>query len=355
MLQSHPLFLTLALRSGGARNGPGGRRVSVLGFTVSRMRRFLRGSVYGRSDAGGLDESDRPLWLDVPFAEKDEAKRLGARWDQAARRWYAPRPGMAGLDRWAPRPPLPELLPGEDRSFGSGLFVDLVPQSCWFTSARTGIAPVDWERTRRMVYERAGNRCEACKRAANPAAGVRMEAHERWFFDDAQGVQVLRRLICLCGACHGATHWGLAQIQGRSSEALNHLMMVRGFSLERAAVHIGEATEVWRERSARTWDLDLSILTGAGVELAREVSPARREEIARERLAAERGHGDDELGRWIANDDRLQRMSASAVEDDEDDFDDGPDPRDVGSNDSACSVTITPGWDVERYLRNRRR
>ena len=312
-----------------------------------------------QAGAPWVNVDDRPgparLWLDVPFSEKDEAKRAGARWDGEARRWYAPRPGMAGLDRWSPRPPLPELLPGEDRTFGAGLFVDMIPASCWFTSARTGIAPVDWERTRRMVYERAGNRCEACKRAANPAAGVRMEAHERWLFDDARGVQVLRRLICLCGACHGATHWGLAQIQGRSSEALNHLMMVRGFSLERAAVHVGEAFEVWRARSARTWDLDLSILTCAGVELAREVSPARREEIARERLAVEHGD-DDELGRWIANDARLQRMSASEAEAANEPLASlepgaGDDPCPPADN---CRVTITPGWDVERYFRNRR-
>src|SRR5699024_7233276 len=33
------------------------------------------------------------VWLDVPFAEKDEAKALGARWDRRERRWYAPREG----------------------------------------------------------------------------------------------------------------------------------------------------------------------------------------------------------------------------------------------------------------------
>ena len=41
--------------------------------------------------------------LDVPFAEKDEAKALGARWDPACKTWYVP----AGLDpdafeRWLP-------------------------------------------------------------------------------------------------------------------------------------------------------------------------------------------------------------------------------------------------------------
>jgi Domain of unknown function (DUF5710) len=228
------------------------------------------------------------LWLDVPFAEKDEAKQLGARWDPAQRRWYAPRPGMAGLARWAPRPPLPDLLPGEDRSFGSGLFVDLVPQSCWFTNVRSGVAPADWDRVRRMVYRRAGDRCEACGRARDQAAGVRMEAHERWYFDDARGVQVLRRLICLCGSCHGTTHFGLANVQGRAAEALGHLIAVTGTSRELAEARVDEAFDVWQHRSARTWDLDLSILTAAGVALARPVSPAHRAEVARDRLAAER-------------------------------------------------------------------
>jgi hypothetical protein len=35
--------------------------------------------------------TDRALtFLDVPFAEKDAAKRLGARWDGKAKKWYAP-------------------------------------------------------------------------------------------------------------------------------------------------------------------------------------------------------------------------------------------------------------------------
>jgi hypothetical protein len=29
-------------------------------------------------------------FLNVPYAEKDEAKRLGARWDPARKKWYVP-------------------------------------------------------------------------------------------------------------------------------------------------------------------------------------------------------------------------------------------------------------------------
>ena len=31
-----------------------------------------------------------PFYLECPYAEKDEAKDLGARWDQKAQKWYVP-------------------------------------------------------------------------------------------------------------------------------------------------------------------------------------------------------------------------------------------------------------------------
>ena len=43
--------------------------------------------------------------LKVPFAEKDEAKKLGARWDAARKIWYVEnKPNMAPFARWAPSP-----------------------------------------------------------------------------------------------------------------------------------------------------------------------------------------------------------------------------------------------------------
>ena len=49
----------------------------------------------------GLPAESR-IWLDVPFAEKDEAAQAGARWDYEAKRWYAPEPGIKALARWDP-------------------------------------------------------------------------------------------------------------------------------------------------------------------------------------------------------------------------------------------------------------
>ncbi|WP_043907717.1 DUF5710 domain-containing protein [Kitasatospora griseola] len=229
------------------------------------------------------------IWLDVPFAEKDEAKAAGARWDPAARRWYSPRRGIAGLERWAARADVPRLLPGEDRSLGSGLFVDLVPSSCWFTNVRSCVAPQDWDRLRRMIYARAQNRCEACGAGQDREAQRRLEAHERWTYDRAHQVQTLKRLICLCTDCHTVTHFGLAQVRGLAPQARAHLIKVTGLTPDQADRHIAEAFELWQARSRTTWTLDLSILTDAGITLAPPPDAAIRADLARDTLRAEAG------------------------------------------------------------------
>jgi hypothetical protein len=206
------------------------------------------------------------VWLDVPFAEKDRVKALGARWDPAARSWYAPRPGMRGFEHWER---LPEVLPGEDRTFGGpGLFVDLIPSTSWFTNVRSAVDRRDWERLRQMVYRRAGYRCEACGCHRDKAAGLYMEAHERFSYDVAAGVQKLRRLVCLCTACHGTTHFGLAQISGEEEAAMGHLQFITGMSPRETRAHVEEAFVRWAARSGTGWALDLSVISDAGITLA---------------------------------------------------------------------------------------
>jgi hypothetical protein len=53
------------------------------------------------------DQPDDAMRLDlkVPFAEKDQAKKLGARWDAARKRWYIDdRLDPALFVRWQPTP-----------------------------------------------------------------------------------------------------------------------------------------------------------------------------------------------------------------------------------------------------------
>jgi len=84
------------------------------------------------------------------------------------------------LNAWAAAPALPDPLPGEDRTFGDGLFVDLIPTSCWFTNVRTCVSPSGWARVKTLVVGRTGRRCEVCGTGAEPSHGLWLEAHERW-------------------------------------------------------------------------------------------------------------------------------------------------------------------------------
>ena len=236
------------------------------------------------TSAGGVR-----IWLDVPYAHKDAAKAAGARWDPTAKSWYAPRPGMTALAGWTP---LPELLPGEDREFGSGLFVDPVPRGCWLTNVRSAVAPAFWDRLRTMVYRRAGYRCEACGADRDAEAGRFLEAHERWRYlqyrESGRLVQRLERLVCLCTWCHRSTHFGHARVTGVEQQALDHLCAVNRWDPPTARAHVERAAAVWERRSQHTWELDLSILTNAGVPV---VTPEATERawVAADRLRRAQG------------------------------------------------------------------
>jgi hypothetical protein len=98
----------------------------------------------------------------------------------------------------------------------------------------------------------------------------------------------LRRLICLCSDCHLSTHLGHANVTGRAVQAIAHLRAVTGMTDTEAARHIQAANNLWTRRSARTWTLDLSMLTDAGVTLARPEAAEDRPAAAERALRQER-------------------------------------------------------------------
>lgn len=68
------------------------------------------------------------IYLNVPYAEKDQAKALGARWDAPNKKWYAPSGvDLAPFAKWQSEPdsPKPSLTtakkPGSWKSPSSSL------------------------------------------------------------------------------------------------------------------------------------------------------------------------------------------------------------------------------------------
>lgn len=219
-------------------------------------------------------------YLSVPYEEKDIAQNLGAKWDNDAKLWYTHAISAELMLRW-PLKIIPyKELPGEDRKFGGkALFVDLIPRSCWFTNVRYCIAPEDWDALRRYIYLRAGYRCECCGIDGD------LEAHERWHYDEAKGVQKLMRLIALCRDCHESTHMGLAEIRGKAYFAKRHLMRVTGKTEQEADVHIDQAFKEFEKRSQINWALDLSIIEATDLKIVKPTDELDRSKISEEQAA----------------------------------------------------------------------
>jgi len=76
------------------------------------------------------------VFLEVPYHEKDEAKRLGAKWDPASRQWYVPEGGsLEPFARW-----LPEA--GGDESvlrISAPIYVIESSSSCWSCGCETPV------------------------------------------------------------------------------------------------------------------------------------------------------------------------------------------------------------------------
>ena len=70
---------------------------------------------------------------------------------------------------------------------------EMVPEECWFSNLRSVLKPADWDIVRRDAYKRAGGRCCICGRT-----GERLEAHERWSYDEEKALQKLETVVALC-------------------------------------------------------------------------------------------------------------------------------------------------------------
>lgn len=192
------------------------------------------------------------LLLNVPYSEKDEAKALGARWNPEKKKWYVPDGVDATLfSRWTESPKLNEIT--HKNHISSHLFVDLVPNSVWFSNLRSELMTDEWDRVKKATFRAANYLCEICGGRGQKHP---VECHERWHYDSENKVQILMKTIALCPACHESTHFGLARVKGRDREAKQHLMHINAWNDAQAMQHIQEAMEEWKNRSKIQWKLD---------------------------------------------------------------------------------------------------
>ncbi|BAZ26934.1 hypothetical protein NIES4073_78480 [Kalymmatonema gypsitolerans NIES-4073] len=147
------------------------------------------------------------------------------------------------------------------------LTIELVPETCWFSNVRSEVSDEDWNKLKKITFQKASYRCEVC---GGKGSQWPVECHEIWHYDDHQHIQTLVSLVALCPACHEVKHMGLANIRGRAHIAKEHLAKVNGWTHEQTREYVSTQFEVWRQRSNYNWKLDISWLKQFDVQVIGE-------------------------------------------------------------------------------------
>lgn len=133
---------------------------------------------------------------------------------------------------------------------------ELVPESCWYSNLRSILSPDQWDFIRKDAYARAGGKCMICG-----APSRRLEAHERWEYDEKAQVQKLADVVAVCRSCHEVIHIGRTQLIGGEERACAHFMKVNGCTYSEYRKALGEANAAHRRRNQiPEWKLDLTLL-----------------------------------------------------------------------------------------------
>jgi hypothetical protein len=109
-----PPYFTTATLDGASTTietlADGTTRVVAVGERIAPSVTPAASGAGGRAGAArpGAGKAPAPanalLLLEVPFADKDRAKKIGARWDGARKKWYVPQGGDADLFKaWWPK------------------------------------------------------------------------------------------------------------------------------------------------------------------------------------------------------------------------------------------------------------
>ncbi len=133
---------------------------------------------------------------------------------------------------------------------------ELVPDSCWYSNLRTILKPTEWQIVRRDALSRANGHCMICGKKT-----TRLEAHERWAYDEKTCTQILTDVVAICHDCHQVIHIGRTQLMGDINRAIDHFQKVNNCSYSDYIKALGEANKLHQRLSkVDEWKLDLSYL-----------------------------------------------------------------------------------------------
>ena len=137
---------------------------------------------------------------------------------------------------------------------------ELVPDGCWYSNLRSELPKKLWDIVRKDAYARANGKCMICGRPAK-----RLEAHEKWSYDEKTATQKLEDVIAVCHTCHSVIHIGRTQLTGEEDKAIAQFTRVNKCSYADYRKALGEANARHRKlNEIPEWKLDISWLKRFG-------------------------------------------------------------------------------------------
>lgn len=136
------------------------------------------------------------------------------------------------------------------------LKIELIPDGCWGYNLRDILSARQWDYIRKDAKKRAGDKCSVCGKKC-----AALQAHERWDYDEKNGVLILSDVVALCPDCHSAVHMERTRLKGDIVKAEEHYMKVNGCSYAEYRKDLGEANALQARRNkVPEWKIDLSWL-----------------------------------------------------------------------------------------------
>ena len=232
-----------------------------------------------------LNKSNRMIYLQVTYDQKDIAKGLGARWDPEKKLWYAPDNSYQNLletfnsfdsklnphDNSKSTEKKPKVtiqkqsnyikLIGENKDFRKGeLYIDLIPKNTNF-SLYNNLSKDIYYRLKDTLIKINAYKCEVCDLDCSNNSGNSLYLCERFSYDIENKIQKLERISVLCNNCMTTTRLKNKEI------ALEHLQNILDISKEEAKNLIYHSFEIWKKHCQIQWNLDLSLLTNSQIKI----------------------------------------------------------------------------------------
>ena len=137
---------------------------------------------------------------------------------------------------------------------------ELVPDGCWYSNLRSELPKKLWDIVRKDADAPANGKCMICGRPAK-----RLEAHEKWSYDEKTATQKLEDVIAVCHTCHSVIHIGRTQLMGEEDKAIAQFIRVNKCSYADYRKALGEANARHRKlNEIHEWNLDISWLKRFG-------------------------------------------------------------------------------------------